>query len=553
MCRTNQKKMGKIILDYEFYNENEKYSDGNIEDVLLEAAKNDKMEELLNNSNNWAVLYHCSNMRENLLEWYPFKKDASLLEVGSGCGALTGLFSRKVESVTCIELSEKRSMINAYRNKTCDNVKIVLGNFQDIKIKEKFDYITLIGVWEYAESYVTDKNPYLKMLMLLKSYLKEDGKILIAIENKMGIKYWNGAGEDHTGKMYSGLNDYVDDKGVRTFSRPEIEHLLSEAGWDTSKFYYPMPDYKLPEVIFSDERLPQPGELREYKKDYNAARVYNFYDAVICDQLCSDKMISYFANSFLVECGNSFRNVVYAKYSRKRKEEYEISTVIVKNEDESYVEKKALTKEAENHIKQISKCNLDSFAGMRFLNGKLSGNSYIVNYIDGIDLSSLFYQYRNDATLFIEKVQEAIRTYLKPNISELIEFKMTEEYKNIFGENYVENGKCLCPVNIDLIFSNIRIAVDGNTFCIDNEWIVDFPIPFEYVLWRAVSQLYSQYMIYLKNQISRQDFLLAVGLNEANIVIYQKMETNFYHKIYKTDYTVNYKKPALMYNFRFFK
>ena len=550
-CGVNQKKIGKVILDYKFYDESEHYSDGDVEDILLDAAKKDKMKELLYTSNNWAVLYHCSKIRENLLEWYPFKKDASLLEIGSGCGALTGLFSRKVDSVTCIELSERRSMINAYRNKACDNVKIVLGNLQNIKIEEKFDYITLIGVWEYAESYVVGKNPYLEMLKLMRQYLKQDGKLLIAIENKMGIKYWNGATEDHTGRMYSGLNDYIDDKGVRTFSRPEIEFLLSEAGWNSSKFYYPMPDYKLPEVIFSDERLPQPGELRDYKKDYNAARVYNFYDAVICDQLCSDKMISYFSNSFLVECGSSFGNVIYAKYNRMRKEGYDISTVIVKKENLNYVEKKALTKEAEKHIEQISKRSMVPFLGLHFLNGKLHKNSYIVNYIDGVDLSSLFYHYRNDATLFIRKVKEVIRMYLKPNNLEMVDFKITEEYRSFFGEKCVENEKCLYSTNIDLIFSNIRIATDGKVYCIDNEWIFDFPIPYEYVLWRAVSQLYSQYMIYLKNQISRQDFLVAVGLNKDNFEIYKEMEANLSQKVYEKDYRVHYKKQALMYHFHF--
>ena len=32
-----------------------------------------------------------SVIRENVLEWFEFKEGASLLEVGSGCGALTGL------------------------------------------------------------------------------------------------------------------------------------------------------------------------------------------------------------------------------------------------------------------------------------------------------------------------------------------------------------------------------------------------------------------------------------------------------------------------------
>lgn len=35
----------------------------------------------------------------------------------TGCGALTGILSRKAGNVTCIELSEKRSLINVYYGK----------------------------------------------------------------------------------------------------------------------------------------------------------------------------------------------------------------------------------------------------------------------------------------------------------------------------------------------------------------------------------------------------------------------------------------------------
>ena len=51
-------------------------------------------------------LYALSDMRENLLEWFPFREDASLLQVGSDYGALTGLYSRRVSHVTV--LGEKR-------------------------------------------------------------------------------------------------------------------------------------------------------------------------------------------------------------------------------------------------------------------------------------------------------------------------------------------------------------------------------------------------------------------------------------------------------------
>ena len=247
-----EKKIGQVVLDYTFYGGADYYSDGGIEDTILEAVRQGKSEELLKSSNQWPILYHLSDIRENLLEWYPFRPDAKLLEIGSGCGALTGLFCKKVATVTCIELSEKRSLINAERNRDKDNIKIFLGNFEDIILKDKFDYIMLIGVWEYSGLYVNDIEPYSFMLKKIRKYLKPDGKIFIAIENKMGMKYLNGAAEDHTGKMYSGINDYIGEKAVRTFSKPEIQKILDNIGIDNAVFYYPAADYKLPDIIYSD-------------------------------------------------------------------------------------------------------------------------------------------------------------------------------------------------------------------------------------------------------------------------------------------------------------
>ena len=257
-----QKKIGNVVLDYSFYTGEDRYTDGEIEDDILSAFRENRSEEMLKSGRQWPILYHISDIRENLLEWYPFREDADLLEVGAGCGALTGLFSRRVRTVTCIELSEKRSMINAERNKDRNNIEIKIGNFEDIVLDKKYDYITLIGVWEYAGLYVSGDEPYVSMIKEIKDYLKPDGKIIVAIENKMGMKYFNGAVEDHTAQMYSGINDYVGEKKVRTFSKPEIENILKEAEIDNVVFYYPLVDYKIPDVIYSDLILPEVGEVR---------------------------------------------------------------------------------------------------------------------------------------------------------------------------------------------------------------------------------------------------------------------------------------------------
>ena len=84
--------IGKASLNYRFYQGADQYSDGDIEDVLLIIVQgHDSYEDALMRENDWALLYHLSPIRENLLEWYDFGEGKSLLESGAGCGAITDL------------------------------------------------------------------------------------------------------------------------------------------------------------------------------------------------------------------------------------------------------------------------------------------------------------------------------------------------------------------------------------------------------------------------------------------------------------------------------
>ena len=52
------------------------------------------------------------------------KKEDEVLEIGSGMGAVTGALARNCKKVDCIELSKRRSLANAYRNKSYNNIEI---------------------------------------------------------------------------------------------------------------------------------------------------------------------------------------------------------------------------------------------------------------------------------------------------------------------------------------------------------------------------------------------------------------------------------------------
>lgn len=296
-------RIGKVRINYNFYNGSDLYSDGDIENELLEIVKNNNegsFEKIIQKDNRWPILYHLSKQRSNIIEWYPMNKGSSLLEIGSGCGAITGTLCDKVGKVTAVELSKRRSLINAYRNSDKANLEIIVGDLNDIKFNETYDIITLIGVLEYAPLYTKSEKPFEQFLQKIKSLLKPNGQLIIAIENKYGLKYWAGAREDHTGKLFDSIEGYPTSKNVQTFSKTQITKLLCDVGFTKQTFYYPIPDYKLPLQIFSDQRLPKVGELRNLIHNYDQQRVELFDESKVYDQIILEGKFGFFSNSFLI-------------------------------------------------------------------------------------------------------------------------------------------------------------------------------------------------------------------------------------------------------------
>ncbi len=290
-------------LNLKYYKGVDTYSDGDIEDrILADLQIYDKVEDILMSHTEWPYLYHLSPIRENLLEWYDFNPEGTTLEIGSGCGAISGILCQKTSRVVGVDLSKKRSLINASKNRRYDNLEIMVGNFEDIELDEKFDYVTLIGVLEYSCYYISGEEPFHNMLKKASSFLKPGGTLIIAIENKYGLKYWAGAPEDHTGRMFDGIEGYSGVNLAKTFSRKGLVKLLEEAGLGQYEFYYPMPDYKLPTEVYSEDCLPGPGSIRHMTVAYGNNRGAMFDEEKAFDSLCEEGMFEDFANSFLVFC-----------------------------------------------------------------------------------------------------------------------------------------------------------------------------------------------------------------------------------------------------------
>lgn len=302
-----KEKIGNVTLNYDYYSGEDLYSEGDeAEENVLDIVKNtdDYYDEILKKSN-WIIIYHLLKQRENIVEPMDISKNDEVLEIGAGMGAITGALARKGKKVDCIDLSKRRSMINAYRNKEYSNIEIFVGNFEDIKIEKKYNVVVLIGVLEYAQHYISSETPYDDFINRIAQCLKTNGKLYLAIENKLGLKYFAGCCEDHLGKPFVGIEEYNKEDNVKTFSKSQLESLILRNGFRSTYFYYPYPDYKLPEMIFSDDYLPTKEVNIPINSNYAMGRIRCFDENKVYKSLSGAEELKMLSNSFLVEAVRS--------------------------------------------------------------------------------------------------------------------------------------------------------------------------------------------------------------------------------------------------------
>jgi SAM-dependent methyltransferase len=253
----------------------------------------------------WAIHYHLTPRRKALLSWIDFGAGGRILELGAGCGALTSHLVTLPHAVTAVEGSPERADIIRARCRSAQNLEIVAANATGLPYKGAFEVATLIGVLEYAGAFVTGPHPHEKLLASARAYLKDDGCLILAIENRMGHKYLAGLPEDHTGRPYSGVNGYPGPGAARTFDRPTLSAMLTRAGFPAQRWYYPSPDYKTPDSVVSERALAVEGlsvlPLLELPTTDYAGRVQaTFSERQYLRSTLAGGMAGHFMNSFLV-------------------------------------------------------------------------------------------------------------------------------------------------------------------------------------------------------------------------------------------------------------
>lgn len=433
-------------------------------------------QELKAAQTDWASRYHLSATRANLLRPLSDILSGNVLEIGSGCGAISRFLGENGAEVVGIEGSPRRAAIAAQRCRDLPNVAIVNEVFDGFPLGVRFDAVTLIGVLEYAPIYGTQENPTLAWLRKAHELLEEGGHLVVAIENQLGLKYFAGMPEDHLARAMFGINDLYTDGTARTFGRVELERLLREAGFGAIDFALPFPDYKLPTSVVMprghDGSFPDFDAATFARQSVGAdaqlihAPLFSLGQA--WGVLGRNGLLCDLANSFLVVARKAPARAAWADegplayhYASERLPAY-CKQVAFEPTPEGITARKTLL--TDDILSQ----------GLRPISLDLSDEPYVV----GTHFGDLLERIVTEPQWTLESVVAWLTRWRSA-------FDALLGSRGIAGQ--FEKHTPLPPWAIDALPRNLVTEADGNARFIDLEWGWQAGLEYGYVLFRAIT------------------------------------------------------------------
>lgn len=496
------------------------------EDLLVEQLLEEGFDCKRAQALSFPVLYHLSHLRGNLTEWLPVKMTDTVLEFGADSGQLTGGLAKKAEKVICLEESVSRCRLLAKRWQTVDNISVFGGSmWTTLETLPRFDWIVAPGVLTEAHRYFTGEYPEQQALNILKQHLKPDGHLVLAADNRFGLKYWAGAKEPHTGQYFDSLEGKA-----TSFSKRELETILIDSGLTDYQFYYPYPERWFPMSIYSDQWLPKKGELNQNLRNFEGERMVLFDEEQVYDELIKDGRFPEFSNTYLMIAGPERKDCpVYVKYSNDRAERFMIRTDILGDAAHRQVRKVPVSAEAVSHVKELKHWEevLDvqyREAGLRANRCELKDGAAYFEFLHGRTFEELLDEKRQekDYAGLAAELQRYRKLLTAALAKEIKPFAKSQEFIEMFGNpDFTKAYSGASINNLDWIFGNLMETKDG-TQIIDYEWTFPVQVPVEYLIWRAVS-------LYLNSRedVKHLGLMAQMGISEAEEAVFTEMEHHF--------------------------
>jgi 2-polyprenyl-3-methyl-5-hydroxy-6-metoxy-1,4-benzoquinol methylase len=228
-------------------------------------------------SNPWLHQIVTSPDRDLFFRLHPPQPGTRVLDIGAGWGQISLPLARTCEVTALEPTPERLAFIRAAAVQECVDRRLhfVQADFFEVEFDTKFDLVTCIGVLEWVPKFREGdpREVQIDFLRRASALLAPGGRLVVGIENRMGLKYLLGAPDDHLGQPNIAVYNAElaalkwqphSGKALRvfTFTRIELAEMLSAAGLSDQRFFAALPDYKLPQRI-----LPLGSEVDSFFRE----------------------------------------------------------------------------------------------------------------------------------------------------------------------------------------------------------------------------------------------------------------------------------------------
>lgn len=197
------------------------------------------------------------------------------------------------------------------------------------------------------------------------------------------------------------------------------------------------------------------------------------------------------------------------KFNSDRQANYQVKTIIVEEDGVKKVRKEAITAESQVHIDHIFK-NYEvlktAYPKCKVCPVEAYENGIKFEYIEGEMLSSRYRMAirKCDKQQFLNLVKRHVDIVKGSKNNECV-FCNSPEFEKNFGNGIQYEGKIgLKCVNFEATAQNIIFEGETPVF-IDYEWVFQFPVPLDLVLYHTIIKVNSFYLNELENVISQNE------------------------------------------------
>jgi len=187
-------------------------------------------------------------------------------------------------------------------------------------------------------------------------------------------------------------------------------------------------------------------------------------------------------------------NTGYIKYSDERNKKYSIKTKIFNKDGNKVVTKEAIFEEGKVHLEKIYNAQAllkKYYSNVSVAKAELDNNKLVFEYIEGELLKEKYIAaIENKSEKEFEEILDYHKSLIVGNEENLCDFVADEEFEKIFKnkDSYI-GTKGLRVSNFDATAGNI-VLKDEKPYFIDYEWVIDFIMPLDLVLFHCIMDEY---------------------------------------------------------------